>query len=221
MQTNPVYGWTLQNFWIYWFVERRCSISIRMEMSSCSYSFHHWLHGKLSKWQFPVQLMTKIAVLIRGHKMVGIQQSTTKSQAGLESSIMTISTHFEINPLSGLSKNTQKPQKWNGQMDGWTDEQAHSYVHLHWQGQQTWLRRDWKVSNLLLSLSLEGLSFHRDNIPWWRLKSILLQNPHMRKKFHLMIPQLWHICENLYGIAENRIAAVQNFHAIWNADEKA
>ena len=40
-----------------WFVQRRHSVSIGMEMSSCLCNFHHWLHRKLSKWQLPVQLM--------------------------------------------------------------------------------------------------------------------------------------------------------------------
>ena len=107
-------------------------------------------------------------------------------------------------------------------MDGWPDEQATIPMSISTgRGQQTRLRRDWEVSNLLLSLLLEGSSSQRDNIPWRWFKSILLQNPHMKIFFRLMIPQLWHICENLYGIAENWIAVVQNFHAIWNADEKA
>ena len=41
-------------------------------------------------------------------------------------------------------------------------------------GQQTWLRRDWEVNNLLISLLLEGSSSHRDNTSWRCFKSILL-----------------------------------------------
>ena len=97
-------------------------------------SFHHWLHGKLSKWQLSVQLMMKIAQPIKVQKMVGIKQGAAKSQSRLVSFIMNTSTQFEINPLGDWSKNALKPQKGDQQINGWMDQWTshHSHVHLCW-----------------------------------------------------------------------------------------
>ena len=53
--------------------------------------------------------------------MVGFQQSMTKSQSGLESFIINVSAQLKIHSMRGLSKNAMKPQKWDPQMDEWSD----------------------------------------------------------------------------------------------------
>ena len=60
----------------------------------------------------------------RGQEMGEIQQSITTSQSGLGSTIISVSTKFEINSLRGLSGNVKKPQK----SDGWTNRQRSQFL---------------------------------------------------------------------------------------------
>ena len=69
-----------------------------------------------------VRKYAETAKYARGPEMAGMQQSMTKSQLGLESSMMNISIKFGINSQDWLSGNVWKPRKFDGWTDGRMDE---------------------------------------------------------------------------------------------------
>ena len=62
---------------------------------------------------------------IRGQKVAGMQQSMTKSQPDLLSTMRNVFNKFEINPLGYLSGNVWTP--W--EFDGWTDRWVNSRMN--------------------------------------------------------------------------------------------
>ena len=74
---------------------------------------------------------------IGGQKMAGMQQSTTKGQPDLLSTMMNVFNKFEINPWGYLSRNVWTPWK----CDGWIDRRINSRMN----GQTSQFLCQWRI----------------------------------------------------------------------------